>query len=397
MKENTKKLVEMLGGKENIKSINHCMTRLRAQLNDSTLLNKEGLENNHFCKGIVVNGENIQIVIGVKVKEIFKEILTFIGEKDEAKKNRLSFFSEIFLPMISWILMTGMLLIFLKIPFLKEFRGIKELYEVLLRYFPAVLGYSLFTYFGKAPIVGIAFGFLMINLDLGDNLLVVLPAFYFLKKLNDILEKHIKDPFKILLAPSLSILIGYIIVSFFLKNLGEIVLLVFINWMETVFDWKYYPILAGIFGGVYALSVKYGLHHILLFLDLQLILSGVGTFFWPMVVVSNIAQGAVALGSSFREWKAAGLAYIGITEPAMYGINLKENRRFVLAIILSSLGGYLCGIYRVKSMGIGPGGIPAILVVNENSRIKFILIIVFIIVSGVILGLFLKKIRFKEN
>lgn len=385
MKENTKKLVEMLGGKENIKSINHCMTRLRAQLNDSTLLNKEALENDPFCKGVVVNGENIQIVIGVKVKEIFKEILTFIGEKDEVKKNRLSFFSEIFLPMISWILMTGMLLIFLKIPFLKEFKGIKELYEILLRYFPVVLGYSLFTYFGKVPIVGIAFGFLMINLDLGDNLLVVLPAFYLLKKLNDILEKYIKDPFKILLAPSLSILISYIIVSFFLKNLGEIVLLEFINGIEIIFNWKYYPILAGIFGGVYALSVKYGLHHILLFLDLQLILSGVGTFFWPMVAVSNIAQGSVALGSSFREWRAAGLAYIGITEPAMYGINLKKRSRFILAATISSIGGYLCGAYKIKSMGIGPGGIPAVLVVNEGMEKSFTVIIITVILLGIVL------------
>lgn len=403
MKEDTKSLVDLLGGQENIKNINHCMTRLRLEVKNSSLVKKEYLNNLPLTKGIVINGENIQIVIGVKVKDVYKEITDSLREKSsienlenkKIEKSSLAFFSEIFLPMIVWILMTGMLLIFNSIPIINKIHFIGQLYEILIDYFSVPLGYSIFKYFKRDSITGIAFGFIAINLGINHNLFLLIPSLLLLLKLEEFLERFIKEPFKILLVPVLSLLIMFFLGDFLLWNLGELTLESFIKISEDTLNWSYYPILAGIFGGIYAISVKHGLHHILLFLDLQLILSGVGTFFWPMVVISNISQGSVALGTSFKEWKAVVLAYIGITEPAMYGINLKEKKRFILAIILSSLGGYLCGIYRVKSMGIGPGGIPAVLIVNENIRINFILIVILVIVSGIILGALLKRLNFK--
>ncbi|MGL6065876.1 MAG: PTS transporter subunit EIIB [Cetobacterium sp.] len=401
MEKEIEKLFLLLGGNENIKNLNHCMTRLRIEVKDENLVDQKGLLNFKFARGVVQNGENVQIVIGVKVKDVYLKMKDTLSSQNtektilnsDKKQNNISFLSEMFLPMIPWILLTGMLIISSKLPYIKNISYIAILQDILIKYFPVAFGYSLFKYKNKNPLIGLTFGFMMVALNRSQNLLVLVIGLLILIKLEETLEKFIKDPFKILLVPGLSVLGSVVLVNLFIGPVLDSGLAIGINYFQLFLNSNLYPIIAFIFGITYSLAVKKGLHHILLFLDLQLILSGAGTVFWPMVAISNVAQGSVTIGASFKEVVSGLLAYVGITEPAMYGVNLKSEKRFYSALFSSGVGCGIAGIYRVKSMGIGPGGIPAILIVNSETAVGFSSAILATIVLGFILGRVTKNCR----
>ncbi|MGL6100138.1 MAG: PTS transporter subunit EIIB [Fusobacteriaceae bacterium] len=401
MEKEIEKLFLLLGGNENIKNLNHCMTRLRIEVKDEKLVDQKGLLNFKFARGVVQNGENVQIVIGVKVKDVYLKMKDTLSSQNtektilnsDKKQNNISFLSEMFLPMIPWILLTGMLIISSKLPYIKNISYIAILQDILIKYFPVAFGYSLFKYKNKNPLIGLTFGFMMVALNRSQNLLVLVIGLLILIKLEETLEKFIKDPFKILLVPGLSVLGSVVLVNLFIGPVLDSGLAIGINYFQLFLNSNLYPIIAFVFGITYSLAVKKGLHHILLFLDLQLVLSGAGTVFWPMVAISNVAQGSVTIGSSFKEVVSGLLAYVGITEPAMYGVNLKSEKRFYSALFSSGVGCGIAGIYRVKSMGIGPGGIPAILIVNGETAVGFSSAILATIVLGFILGRVTKNCR----
>lgn len=401
MEKEIEKLFLLLGGNENIKNLNHCMTRLRIEVKDEKLVDQKGLLNFKFARGVVQNGENVQIVIGVKVKDVYLKMKDTLSSQNtektilnsDKKQNNISFLSEMFLPMIPWILLTGMLIISSKLPYIKNISYIAILQDILIKYFPVAFGYSLFKYKNKNPLIGLTFGFMMVALNRSQNLLVLVIGLLILIKLEETLEKFIKDPFKILLVPGLSVLGSVVLVNLFIGPVLDSGLAIGINYFQLFLNSNLYPIIAFVFGITYSLAVKKGLHHILLFLDLQLVLSGAGTVFWPMVAISNVAQGSVTIGASFKEVVSGLLAYVGITEPAMYGVNLKSEKRFYSALFSSGVGCGIAGIYRVKSMGIGPGGIPAILIVNGETAVGFSSAILATIVLGFILGRVTKNCR----
>ncbi|MGL5357366.1 MAG: PTS transporter subunit EIIB [Cetobacterium sp.] len=401
MEKEIEKLFLLLGGNENIKNLNHCMTRLRIEVKDEKLVDQKGLLNFKFARGVVQNGENVQIVIGVKVKDVYLKMKDTLSSQNtektilnsDKKQNNISFLSEMFLPMIPWILLTGMLIISSKVPYIKNISYIAILQDILIKYFPVAFGYSLFKYKNKNPLIGLTFGFMMVALNRSQNLLVLVIGLLILIKLEETLEKFIKDPFKILLVPGLSVLGSVVLVNLFIGPVLDSGLAIGINYFQLFLNSNLYPIIAFVFGITYSLAVKKGLHHILLFLDLQLVLSGAGTVFWPMVAISNVAQGSVTIGASFKEVVSGLLAYVGITEPAMYGVNLKSEKRFYSALFSSGVGCGIAGIYRVKSMGIGPGGIPAILIVNAETAVGFSSAILATIVLGFILGRVTKNCR----
>ncbi|WP_047382310.1 PTS transporter subunit EIIB [Cetobacterium sp. ZWU0022] len=393
-------LLKILGGKDNIKALNHCMTRLRIEVKDSTLVNEKELNDFHLAKGVVINDKNIQIVIGVKVKTIFVELSEKLNnqnseeqklKEDNQKISKMAFFSEMFLPMIPWILLTGMLLIASKINYIKDIFYLNLLKDILIKYFPVPLGYSLFKYKNRNPLIGLTFGIMMVVLNKTDNLILLIVGLLILIKIEELLDKIIKEPFKILLVPGLSLLLSVGIVDILLYPILDIFLKEVLKFIDYIFVWKYYPILAFLFGVSYAVLVKKGLHHILLLIDLQLILAAGGTILWPMIAISNISQGSVALGISFKEFHTALLAYIGITEPAMYGVNLKSKNKFHATLISSGIGCFITGIYKIKSMGIGPGGLPALYVVDRSFLRGFVLAMLVTILTGLLLGFMNKR------
>lgn len=142
-----------------------------------------------------------------------------------------------------------------------------------------------------------------------------------------------------------------------------------------------FPAIGGlIYGGGYALLVVTGLHQAFLAVDFQLISSTGGTFLWPILVMSNIAQGSAALAMMFiiKDKNLKGLsgtltvsAYLGITEPAMFGVNLRFKYPFVCALIGSALAGIILAINHVKAASIGVGGVPGFLSIFQQYWVTF--------------------------
>ncbi|KIU10437.1 PTS system trehalose-specific transporter subunit IIBC [Bacillus subtilis] len=125
-----------------------------------------------------------------------------------------------------------------------------------------------------------------------------------------------------------------------------------------------------LYGGFYSALVITGMHHTFLAVDLQLIGSKLGgTFLWPMLALSNIAQGSAALAMMFivKDEKQKGLsltsgisAYLGITEPAIFGVNLRYRFPFIIAMVSSGLAGMYISSQGVLASSVGVGGVPGI-------------------------------------
>ena len=135
------------------------------------------------------------------------------------------------------------------------------------------------------------------------------------------------------------------------------------------------PIGAALFGFLYAPLVITGVHQTTLAIDMQMIQSMGGTPVWPLIALSNIAQASAVVGIIIASRKqnereisvpAAISAYLGVTEPAMYGINLKYRFPMLCAMIGSGLAGLLCGLNGVLANGIGVGGLPGILSIQPT-------------------------------
>jgi PTS system trehalose-specific IIC component len=133
---------------------------------------------------------------------------------------------------------------------------------------------------------------------------------------------------------------------------------------------------AALFGLLYAPLVITGLHHMTNAIDLQLMADFNGTILWPMIALSNIAQGSAVLAIYFRHRgnkkeeqvsiPATISCYLGVTEPAMFGINLKYLFPFIAAMIGSALAGFLSVLIGVTANSIGVGGIPGILAIKSE-------------------------------
>ena len=168
---------------------------------------------------------------------------------------------------------------------------------------------------------------------------------------------------------------------------------------------------AGVFGFLYGPAVITGLHHMTNAIDMELIAETYamvqagtaqvsGTILWPMVALSNIAQGSAVLGMVFvnrrdEEEKQVSIpamisAYLGVTEPAMFGINLKYGFPFLAAIIGSALAAIISVSSRVMAASIGVGGLPGIISINNNVAMFALAMLVAIVVPFILTIIFAK-------
>ncbi|WP_025474555.1 PTS transporter subunit EIIC, partial [Yersinia pestis] len=145
--------------------------------------------------------------------------------------------------------------------------------------------------------------------------------------------------------------------------------------VKAVMTGSFAPVGAALFGFLYAPLVITGVHQTTLAIDMQMVQSMGGTPVWPLIALSNIAQASAVLGIIIISRKinereisvpAAISAYLGVTEPAMYGINLKYRFPMLCAMIGSALAGLICGLTGVMANGIGVGGLPGILSIQPQ-------------------------------
>ncbi|KJK28927.1 PTS system trehalose-specific EIIBC component [Paenibacillus sp. P2(2022)] len=431
-------IIKAVGGKDNIEASTHCVTRLRFALYDDKLVDKEALEQNDLVKGQFSSQGQYQVVIGPGlVDKVYDEMISITGgsraSKDDVKnaaskkqnpiQRAIKTLADIFIPILPAIVTAGLLLginniltgngIFFEgmslvqvYPQWTDFAAIiNTIASTAFTFLPALIGWSAVVRFGGSPLLGIVLGLILVHPDLlsaysyadavtkgsvpvwdlfgwhvnkigyQGQVLPVLVSAYVLAQIEKFLNKKIADSFKLLLVAPITLLItGFLAftvigpVTFMLGN-------AITSGLVYVFDLA--PALGGlIYGGFYSLLVITGMHHTFLAVDVQLIGTQGGTFLWPMLALSNIAQGAGALAMMLvlKEQKGKGLAltssvsaFLGVTEPAIFGVNIRYKYPFVFGMIGSGIAGILLTVNHVLASSIGVGGIPGFLSIFPNN------------------------------
>jgi len=436
------KIVAAVGGKENIDAVTHCVTRLRFALNDESKVDSDALENMDIVKGSFSANGQFQVVIGQgTVDKVFAAMTeeTGLGEasKDEVKEaaaqkqnplqRGIKTLADIFIPILPAIVTAGLLMgidnvltndgIFYKdqsfIDVHTQWAGIADMINIIAEtafvFLPALIGWSAVKRFGGNELLGVVIGLILVHPDLlnaweygealkeGDipvwnlfgleidkigyqgQVLPVLFASWILAKIEVFLKKRIIDSLHLLVVAPIALLVTgfltFLIIGPITFTIG--------NWITdglvAIFDAV--PIIGGlVYGAIYAPLVITGMHHTFLAVDLQLIGSTGSTFLWPILALSNIAQGAAAFAIMFasKNERTKGLsgtsgvsAWLGVTEPAMFGVNLRFKYPFIAAVIGSSIAGAFITMQHVKASSIGVGGVPGILSIIPGGWLAF--------------------------
>lgn len=453
--DDANELLKQIGGKENIAAVSHCMTRMRFVLNDPKKADINAIENIKAVKGSFTQAGQFQVIIGNEVPDFYNDFVSVSGiegvskeaVKQASKQNQnalqkiVSVFSEIFAPLIPALIVGGLILGFRNvIDSIAMFEnGTKTLVEIsqfwagvdhflwligeaIFHMLPVGICWSITKKMGTTQMLGIVLGLTLVSGQLLNAYGVagaeVIPAWNFgFFKINMIgyqaqivpamlagfalvyIEKFFRkitpQVVSMIVVPFMSIIISVTLAHFVLGpigwKLGDIVSAVVYAGITGPFK----VIFAGIFGFVYAPLVITGLHHMTNAIDLQLISNFDGTMLWPMIALSNIAQGSAVLGMIILQRKntraqeinvpACISCYLGVTEPAIFGVNLKNSFPFLSAMIGSALAAIVSVSFSVTANSIGVGGLPGILSIKTSSMLMFALCMLIAIVVPALL------------
>ncbi|ELB2104008.1 PTS trehalose transporter subunit IIBC [Vibrio parahaemolyticus] len=431
-RKDVERLIELVGGPDNIASVSHCLTRLRFVLNDTDKADTKQLEALRMVKGCFTNAGQFQVVIGTEVDEVYKVLLELSGKseasKDESKnaarqnmnivERGISHLAEIFVPLLPAIITGGLILGFRNvIGDIKMFDGqtlteISQFWatvhsflwligEAIFFFLPVGVCWSTVKKLGGTPILGITLGVTLVSPQLMNAYLIgkqvpevwdfglfaiekvgyqaqVIPAMLAgiaLAFIETRLKRIIPSYLYLVVVPFVSIIVSVIlahsIIGPFGRMLGDGVAFA----AKAAMTGDFAMIGSTIFGFLYAPLVITGIHHTTNAVDLQLMQELGGTPIWPLIALSNIAQASAVVGIIIISKKqdereisvpAAISAYLGVTEPAMYGINLKYKFPMLSAMIGSACAAAICGSAGVMANGIGVGGLPGILSIQPQ-------------------------------
>ncbi|MDR7074568.1 PTS system trehalose-specific EIIBC component [Fictibacillus barbaricus] len=461
IRESAEQIVQALGGKENISAATHCVTRLRLALNDEGKVDKDALESIDLVKGSFSANGQYQVVIGQgTVDKVYNEFIDITGSgraskediKDEASKKlnplqrAIKALADIFIPILPAIVTAGLLMginniltgpgiFYDKKSFIDVHQNWADIAGIInliantaFVFLPGLIGWSAVKKFGGSPLLGIVLGLMLVHPDLLNawdygktksiptwnlfglpvekvgyqgQVLPVLIASWVLAKIELFLKKRIPDALQLLLVAPITLLItgflAFIVIGPITFSIGNAITDFFVMIFHN------YAWLGGlIYGGFYSLLVVTGMHHTFLAVDLQLISNTGGTFLWPILALSNIAQGSSALAMFFatKDEKLKGLsgtsalsAYLGITEPAMFGVNLRFKYPFIFAMIGSAIAGIVITTAGVRASSIGVGGIPGFLSILPGSWVSFFIGMAIALVVPFVLTFIYAKVK----
>lgn len=458
-RDDAEKLLEYVGGKENIAAVTHCATRMRFVLNDQTKANEKAIEEIPSVKGMFTNAGQFQVIIGNDVSTFYNDFTDVSGiegvskeqSKAIAKNNQnivqraIATLAEIFTPLLPAIIVGGLMLglrNFLEgVPlealggqtitqastFWNGVNGFLWLpCEAIFHFLPVGITWSITRKMGTTQILGIVLGITLVSPQLLNAYSVsstsaaevaqnytwdfgfftidkigyqaqVIPAMlagFLLVYLERFFRKWIPEAVSMIFVPLFSllptILAAHMVLGPIGWQIGSGISWVVNAGLTSPLNWLF----GFIFGGLYAPLVITGLHHTTLAIDSQLVADFGTTNLWPMIMLSNIAQGTAVLAIWFlhrgnkKEEQvsvpATISAYMGVTEPAMFGINLKYVYPFVAAMVGSAFGGMLITATNTRALGIGVGGLPGFLSFKiENYPMVFISMAVTIAITFV--------------
>lgn len=449
------KLLEFVGGKENIAAVTHCATRMRFVLNDPSKADEKAIEEIPSVKGMFTNAGQFQVIIGNDVSTFYNDFTAVSGiegvSKEQgkalAKQNQniiqrvIGVLAEIFTPLLPAIIVGGLILGFRNLlegvqieslgqkiidgiaqanadgsPIYQTIVDVSPFWagvnhflwlpgEAIFHFLPVGITWSITRKMGTTQILGIVLGITLVSPQLLNAYAVngtaaadipywdfgfahvnmigyqaqVIPAMlagFTLVYLEKFFRPRITEAVSMIFVPLFSLLPAIFFAHTILGpigwKIGTGISYVVNAGLESPISWLF----SAIFGAVYAPLVITGLHHTTLAIDAQLIADFGTTNLWPMIALSNIAQGAAVFAVLFlhrtdKKEKEISLpsgisSWLGVTEPAMFGINLKYVYPFVAAMIGSGIAGMFSNVMGVRANAIGVGGLPGILAINGN-------------------------------
>lgn len=438
-----RELLELVGGKENVAAVSHCMTRMRFVLQDPQKADISKIEGMKVVKGSFTQSGQFQVIIGNTVADFYNDFIAVSGlegvskdaVKNAAKQNQnvlqrmITALAEIFAPLIPAIITGGLILGFRNcIDSLYLFEnGTKTLCDIsqfwagidsflwligeaVFHMLPVGICWSVTKKMGTTQMLGIVLGLTLVSGQLLNAYSVastaasdipvwdfgyfkinmigyqaqVIPAIlaaFTLVYLEKFFRKITPQVVSMIVVPFCSLVLAVIAAHFILGPVGWKIGSAISSVVYAGITGSFKVLFGALYGFIYAPLVITGLHHMSNAIDLQLIADYGGTMLWPMLALSNIAQGSAVLGMIVLQRKkpeaqevnvpACISCYLGVTEPAIFGVNLKYVFPFVCGMIGSACAAVVCVATGTTANAIGVGGLPGILSIQPKYMPSF--------------------------
>ncbi len=452
-----RQLLDAIGGKANIQAVSHCMTRMRFVLVDPKNADEKAIESIACVKGTFTQAGQFQVIIGNDVANFYQEFTKYAGiegvskdaVKNAAKTNQnplqriMGALGEIFAPIIPALICGGLVLGFRNIigevdllnGGTQSLADVSQFWaglysflwligEAIFHFLPVGITWSITKKMGTTQILGIVLGLTLISPQLlngfsvattpaseipvwdfgfaqvqmigyqGQVVAAILAGFVlvylekFFKKICPEVISMVVVPFCALVP---AVLIAHTIVGPIGWKIGDFIA----NIVNMGLASNFKLIFAALFGLLYAPIVMTGLHHMTNAIDSQLVNTYGGTNLWPMIALSNIAQGSAVLAMSVLQKRneraqqvnipACISCYLGVTEPALFGVNMKYGFPLICGMIGSACAAMISIGTGVTAVSIGVGGLPGILSIFPEYWLNFLLAMLTAIVVPFVL------------
>ena len=441
-----KRLLDTVGGKENIQAVSHCMTRMRFVLVDSKKADEKAIEDIPSVKGTFTQAGQFQVIIGNDVANFYNEFTSYAGiegvskdaVKAAAKTNQnplqkiMGTLGEIFAPLIPALICGGLVLGFRnvigEINFFNDgtqsLADISQFWagaynflwligEAVFHLLPVGIVWSITKKIGTTQILGIVLGLTLVSSQLLNGfsvsstpvdeipvwdfgfaqvemigyqgqVIAAMMAGFVLVYLEKFFKKICPEVISMIVVPFCSLVPAVIIAHTIVGPIGWTIGNAIGNTVYAGLTSNFRFLFAAVFGLLYAPLVMTGLHHMTNAIDSQLLASpSKSTILWPMIALSNIAQGSSVLAMSVLQKKneraqqvnvpACISCYLGVTEPALFGVNLKYVFPLICGMIGSCCAAMISVGFGVEALSIGVGGLPGILSIKPQFYLIFLL------------------------
>lgn len=431
-------ILRELGGKENLISAAHCATRLRLVIADNGKVNKGNLENIDGVKGVFEASGQLQIIIGTgTVNKVYDEFIALAGisaaSKDEVKQAAaakgnifqrvIKTLGDVFVPIIPAIVAGGLIMGIMEALNFMANRGIISinqsgyLFQIInmlsnaaFTFLPILIGYSATKVFGGNPYLGAVLAMFLIHPNLQNaytvstegvaqsfsifglydvnmvgyqgHVIPIIMASLILATVEKKLHKVVPEIIDLFVTPLVSLLVSGLLTFTFIGPLFVAIengVLWFVQWLITI------PFGIGSFvmGGIYSTTVVGGVHHMYTVIDMGQIAQYGFTYWLPIASAANVAQGGACLAVAIKSKKAkvksvafpsALSCMLGITEPAIFGVNIRFVKPFIFGSIGGAVGACLASIMHLGASATGVTGLFAVLL-HLHAPIKYIIVI----------------------
>ena len=437
-KKSAVEILSAIGGSDNIVSAAHCATRLRLVISDNTKVKKNVLENVDGVKGVFESSGQLQIIIGTgTVNKVYDEFISAAGitaaSKDDVKKAAaakgnifqriIKTLGDVFVPIIPAIVAGGLIMgIMEALNFMANnglisinqdgyfFQIINMLSNAAFTFLPILIAFSATKVFGGNPYLGAVLAMFLIHPSLQNaysvstegvkqsfsifglysvnmvgyqgHVIPIIMASLILATVEKKLHKIVPEIIDLFVTPLISLLVSGILTFTFIGPLFVAVengVLWFVQWLITI----PFGIGSFIMGGLYSSTVVAGVHHMYTVIDMgQLAQYGL-TYWLPIASAANVAQGGACLAVALKSRKAKikSIAFpsalscmLGITEPAIFGVNIRFMKPFVCGAIGGAVGACLASIMHLGATATGVTGLFAILL-HLHAPLKYIIVI----------------------